>query len=36
MKEGTQSQHTRTTQKDGMGREVGEGIQDQGHMYNCD
>ena len=30
MKQNTQNQCTETTQRDGMGREVGEGVQDRG------
>ena len=32
MKQGTQSWHSRTTQRDEVGREVGVGIQDGGHI----
>ena len=34
MKQGTQSWYTGTTQRDGMGKEVGGGVQDV-HMYTC-
>ena len=33
MKQGTQSQCTGTTQRDGVGREVGGGLGTEGHMY---
>ena len=33
MKQGTQSQCTGTIQRDGMGRVVGGGVRDGGHMY---
>jgi len=35
MKQGTQSWCTGTTQRDGMGREVGERFGTVGHMYTC-
>ena len=35
MKQGTQTQCTGTTQRDGMGREVGGGFGTGGHMYTC-
>ena len=34
MKQGTQSQCSKTTQRDGMGREVGGGFQDRGTHVN--
>ena len=34
MRQGTQGQCTEMILRDGMGREVGEGLQDGGHMYN--
>ena len=36
MKQGTQSRCSGTTQRDGAGREVGEGFRKGGHMYTCD
>ena len=36
MKQGTQSQCSGTTQRDGVGRDVGGGFRMRGHMYTCD
>jgi len=35
MKQGTQSRCPRTTQRDGVRREVGEGFRMGGNMYTC-
>ena len=35
MRQGTQGWCTGMTQRDGMGRDVGGGVQNGGHMYTC-